>query len=99
MRQTRADQAANREHARFDYQNELALIGAELRRLRTVQRLSIEAVARALKMPKYRLARIEHGLYIHLGLPDLYRLAELYHVSPLDIVSVIPNTRFEDAAY
>lgn len=88
-------QAANREHVRFDFQNEMALIGAELRRLRMEQGCSIVSAAKAAKIPKYRLACIEHGTYIHFGLPDLYRLAALYGVSALDIVSIIPGTSFE----
>ena len=89
-------QARTREVQRFDYQNDLALIGTELRRLRKTLGHTIELVARAIKMSKYRLCRIEHGMYIHLGLPDLYRLAEYYGVSPLDILAVIPNSAFEN---
>jgi len=88
-------QAGNREHYRFDFQNEMALIGAELRRLRTGRGHSIVSAAKAAKISKYRLACIEHGVYIHFGLPDLYSLAELYGVSAMDIVSIIPGTNFE----
>jgi glyoxylate utilization-related uncharacterized protein len=89
-------QTSTRERYRFDFQNEMALIGAELRRLRTERGLSIVSAAKAAKISKYRLACMEHGAYIHFGLPDLYRLAELYGVSALDIMSVIPGANFED---
>ena len=89
-------QASNREHYKSDFQNEMTLIGAELHRLRTERGRSIDWVAQAIKIPKLRLARIEQGTYIHFGLTDLYSLAGLYGVSALEIVSVIPGTRFDD---
>jgi len=92
-------QAHARERHRFDFQNEMTLIGTELRRLRKERVFTIESVARALKISKYRLARIEHGMYIHLDIPGLYQLAEHYNVSPFDILSVIPNTTFENLNY
>ena len=92
-------QAANRESLRIDYEKDLLLIGTELRRLRMALGHTVELVARAIKMSKYRLCRIEDGMYIHFGLPDLYRLAEHYGVSPLDILAVIPNSAFENLDY
>lgn len=89
----RAQAHAREEHS-ADFNAEMILIGIEVRRLRQKQGLSIEKAAKALKISKYRLARIEHGLYIHLDVPGLYRLAALYNVKPLDILAVIPNTSF-----
>jgi hypothetical protein len=89
-------QAREREHFQFDFRIEMELIGAELRRLRKEKGLSIESVAKAARMPKFRLCKIEHGMYIHFGLELLYGLSALYGVSPLEVLSVIPDARFED---
>ena len=66
------------------------------RRLRLDKGYTLVSVAKALRMPKYRLCRIEHGMYIHLGLVELYKFSELYDVSPLEILSVIPDATFEN---
>ena len=89
-------QARAREEARFDYHVEMDLIGGELRRLRMENGLSIETVARAMGMRKYRLCQIEHGLYIHLGVPQLYRLCKYYGVSARQVLAIIPGARFEN---
>jgi len=89
-------QARERERCRFDFSIEMDLIGAEFRRLRKEKGLSIEAVAKALRMRKYRLCLIEHGLYIHLDVPQLRGLSAHYGVSHLDILSVIPDAMFEN---
>jgi hypothetical protein len=51
------------------------------------------------RMRKYRLCLIEHGLYIHLDIPQLCRLSAHYGVPWRAILSVIPNTMFEDIDY
>jgi len=92
-------QAHNRESARFDFQMAMDLIGAELRRLRLKQGLTIDAVARAARMSKYRLYQIELGLYIHLDVPQLHRLCAHYGVSHLHVLGVIPDTLFGDLEF
>ena len=89
-------QATEREHFQFDFRIEMELIGAELHRLRKEKGLSIESVAKAVRMPKYRLCKIEHGMYIHFDLRHFYSLSSFYSVSPSEILFVIPDARFQD---
>ena len=89
-------QMHNRESGRFDFQIAMDLIGAELRRLRLEQGLTIDATAKAVRMSKYRLYQIELGLYIHLGVPQLRRLCAHYGVSHRQVLQIIPDTRFGD---
>jgi len=89
-------QASARERFQSDFRIDMELIGAELRRLRKEKGLSIESVAKAVRMPKYRLCKIEHGMYIHFDLRHFYSLSSFYSVSPSEILSIIPDARFED---
>ena len=90
-------QAEARERQRLwhEYSDQMEMIGAELRRLRIEKGLSLEAVARAMKMSKYRLCKIEHGLYASFDLNQLYPLSALYGVSPLEVLSIIPDSMFD----
>ena len=88
--------AHNRESARLDFQVAMDLIGAEFRRLRLERGLTINAVAKAVRMPKYRLYQIELGLYIHLDVSQLHRLCARYGVSHLQVLQIIPGTLFGD---
>ena len=88
-------QAAARKRHGFAYQAEMDLIGAEFRRLRLEKGLTIGAVAQAMGMRKYRICQIEHGMYIHFDLGQLYRLSAHYGVSHLDVLAVIPGTTFK----
>jgi len=89
-------QADNRELLRSDFAKPMELIGAELRRLRAANGYSLESVARTMRMSKYRLCRIEHGLYPHFGLNDLCKLSAFYGVLPTDLLSVIPDGMFDN---
>jgi hypothetical protein len=95
----RREQAKARELSRFDFQLAIDLIGAELRRLRLEQELTIDQVAKALKMRKYRLCQIEYGMYIHFDIPQIRRLAAHYGVSHLEVLDVIPGTMFGNLKY
>jgi len=92
-------QARQRERTRFDFRIEMELIGARLRRLRMDKGYSLESTAKALKMPKRRLHKIEYGLYVHFGLSDLCKLSKHYDTSTVEILSVIPDGMFEDLVY
>jgi DNA-binding XRE family transcriptional regulator len=92
-------QADNRELLRFDYIKELEMIGTELHRLRIAKGYSVEVVAKALKVSKFNLCKIEHGLYISFDVRHLYRLSALYDTTPQKILSVIPGTLFKDPNY
>jgi len=91
--------ARHRERTQFDFRIEMELIGARLRRLRMDKGYSLESVAKAIKMPKHRLHKIERGLYIHFSLPDLHSLSQHYGTSTAEIFSVIPDGLFEDLEY
>jgi len=92
-------QAGLRELYWPDFRDEMKLIGARLHRLRILQDLSLDIAANALKIPKRRLYHIERGTYIHLDLPYLYKLSAYYGTTPLDVLSVIPDTSFADLKY
>jgi hypothetical protein len=89
-------EARAREQAWRDYRLDIGWIGAELWRLRRQKGYGIDYVAQALKMPKYRVAKIEHGMYIHFDVRDLHRLSNLYGTTVAEVLAVIPNGRFED---
>jgi transcriptional regulator with XRE-family HTH domain len=77
----------------------MELIGARLRRLRTEKGCSLEAVAKAVRIPKRRLYRTETGTYLHFDLPCLRRLSHYYGVPQKEILSAIPDALFEDLKY
>jgi len=72
------------------------LIGEQLRRLRIDKGYGLEAVAKAVRMSKFRLYKIEHGKYLHFDVRQLNRLKEYYYTSLTEILSVIPDTSFDN---
>jgi len=89
-------EANHRKRAQADFKTEMELIGTELRRLRMEKGYSPDVVAKALKIPKGRLHKIECGTYPHFDVPQLYNLSDHYGASPSAILSVIPNTNFSN---
>jgi hypothetical protein len=81
------------------YRIEFELIGAQLRRLRKEKGYSIESAAKTIRMPAYRLYKIECGMYIHFELRHLQRLGKLYNATSLEILSVIRDGSFENLSY
>jgi hypothetical protein len=92
-------QAKYRERSQYDFRIEMELIGARLRRLRMDNGYSIESIAKAIRMPKIRLHKIERGLYIHFGVSDLYKLTHHYGTSAVEILSILPDTLFDHFDY
>jgi hypothetical protein len=92
-------EARARKQAWRDFRLQIGWIGAQLWRLRQAKGYGIDYVAKALKMSKHRVAKIEHGTYIHFGIRDLQRLSALYGSTPVEVLSVIPDTWFEDLDY
>jgi transcriptional regulator with XRE-family HTH domain len=72
------------------------MVGAELRRVRTEKGLALEDAARAMKLSKYRLCKIEHGMYASFDLRHLYGISALYGVSPMEILSIVPDSMFQN---
>src|SRR4051812_12141170 len=88
-------EARARERFWHEFRIEMELIGAQLRRVRVTSGYSLAAVAKALKMPKRRLAMIERGVYKHFTTPDLYQLCQLYQTTTYEILSIIPDACYE----
>jgi len=89
-------EALQRKRHQADYQTEMELVGAYLRALRMERGYTLDAVAKALKMPKGRLYKIERGTYPHFNVPYLYSLADHYDTSVAGILSAIPAARFDN---
>jgi hypothetical protein len=89
-------EALDRKRRASDYEAEMKLIGAEFRRRRIEKGYALDGVARLFRMPKSRLYKIECGNYPYVDLSYLYVLAALYETSLAEILSVIPNTNFEN---
>jgi len=92
-------EARRRERFWLDFRLESELIGARLRRLRIDKGYSLEFVAKTIRMSKIRLYKIEHGQYLHFEAPDLAALSHLYYTTQMEVLSVIPDSLFEDPDY
>lgn len=82
-----------------DYENELKLICAELRRRRIEKGYSLGSISRILRIPKRRLYKIECGNYPYVSPTYFWIMAAIYGASPREILSVIPGFRFQDVDY
>jgi len=92
-------EARARERFWHEFRIEMELIGARLCKVRHDRGYSINAAAGALRVSKNRLAMIERGVYKHFQLPHLYLLCQLYGVTTVDILSIIPDACFEGVEY
>jgi len=92
-------EALQRKRHQADYQTEMELIGTRLRTLRQERGYALHVVARAIKISKHRLYQMECGTYLHFGLRELHSLSDYYGTSPVEVLSAIPQGRFDNLRF